>query len=250
MRHRETADPRYRFDEDQIRAGKLEKPADFVADRSAGFYSRHDEFIRLSRSAANGRDPRGHAIGSRSHFGPAGRPAGLPPADETTTCRSLAQPNASAEGKDHMNSTAISEDVRLHLVESIAIVERHRADITTRMQAHLAALESEEESFGQAEITGMMLVDMLMRGASNLAACGATGDLSHVAGEHRRLDIDGRHYSRFGLALAPILREALGPTLPPRIVSAWCDAFWFTIRNIGQRDDLELQVRLNGTHAH
>ena len=93
-------------------------------------------------------------------------------------------------------------------------------------------MESQDEAFGQAEVTGKMLVDLLMASASDLAACGSAGDLGHVAGEHERLDIDGRHYSRFGLGLGRVLREVLGPSLPPTIVSAWCDAFWFTIRHI------------------
>jgi hemoglobin-like flavoprotein len=140
--------------------------------------------------------------------------------------------------------SAISEDVRLHLVGSIAVVERHRAEITTRLQSQLAGIEPDWEASGQTEITAATLVDLIMESASNLAACGAPGDLRHVADEHRRLKIDGRHYSRFGLALPAILREVLGPTMPPRIASAWCDAFWFTIRNVAPRDEPELQVRL------
>ena len=131
-----------------------------------------------------------------------------------------------------LSPMTITDDVRFRLAESIAVVERHRPEITRKMQAQLAALETEDESFGQAEVTGTMLVNLLMESASDLAACGAVGDLTRVASEHRRLDITGRHYSRFGIALALVLREALGPGLPPRIASAWCDAFWYTIRHV------------------
>ena len=148
-----------------------------------------------------------------------------------------------------MSSIAFSEDARLRLAESIAVVERHRAEITTRMQAQLAALETEKDPFGQAEVTGMMLVNLLLDSASDLAACGAVGDLGHVAGEHRRLEIDGRHYSRFGLALALVLREVLGPSLSPRIVSAWCDAFWFTIRHVGSGSGASEKVRMKAIGA-
>ena len=145
-----------------------------------------------------------------------------------------------------MTNTAIAEDVRLRLAESIAVVEGHRAEITRRMQAHLAALETEEEAFGQAEVTGAMLVELLIGSASNIAAFGGPGDLGPVSREHRRLDIDGRHYSRFGLALAPILRDVLGPSLPPRIASAWCDTFWFTIRHMATGEPPRPTLRLNG----
>lgn len=144
-----------------------------------------------------------------------------------------------------MTNTAIAEDVRLRLTQSIAVVAGHRDEITSRMQAHLAALETEDETCGQAEVTGSMLVELLIDSASNLAACGSVGDLSRVGGEHQRLEIDGRHYSRFGLALAPILREVLGPSLPPRIVSAWCDTFWFAVRHLGPGEERRPTLRLN-----
>lgn len=145
-----------------------------------------------------------------------------------------------------MSQGPIAEEVRFRLAESIAVVERHRTEITQKMQAQLAAFETGDEAFGQAEVTGMMLVDLLMDSASDLASCGAVGDLERVAGQHRRLDIDGRHYSRFGLALALVLREELGPSLPPRIASAWCDAFWFTIRNMMPNEAPDHHMRLNG----
>jgi hemoglobin-like flavoprotein len=144
-----------------------------------------------------------------------------------------------------MTTTAIAEDVRLRLTQSIAIVEGHRAEFTSRMQAHLAALGTEDEASAQAEATGAMLVELLVESASRVAACGTLGDLSEVSAEHRRLAINGRHYSRFGLALAPMLHEVLGPSLPPRIVSAWCDVFWFAIRHLGTREEPKPKLRLN-----
>jgi hemoglobin-like flavoprotein len=148
-----------------------------------------------------------------------------------------------------MSNNAIPDDVRLRLAESIAVVERHRPEIMSKMQAQLAALETEDEAFGQAEVTGMMLVNLLMESASDLAACGAVGDLGRVAGKHRRLEIDGRHYSRFGIALALVLREVLGPSLSPRIASAWCEAFWFTIRHMSPDEAPEPHRLLNASQS-
>jgi hypothetical protein len=115
-------------------------------------------------------------------------------------------------------------------------VERHRHAITVKMHEHLAAMETEDESFGQSEVTSLMLVEFLLEGARDLAAFATTRDLSFIASEHRRLDLDGRHYSRFGGALAPVLRAAVGPALPPAIVSGWCDAFWFLVRQLNLTD--------------
>lgn len=128
------------------------------------------------------------------------------------------------------------------LAGSMAVVEPRRWEITQKMQAFLAANETEDEAFGQSEVTGLLLVDLLVDQASELAARGAVADLRKVGEDHRRLDIDGRHYSRFGNALAPILREVLGPSLPPRIASAWCDAFWFIVRALRPDESAGLPV--------
>lgn len=138
-----------------------------------------------------------------------------------------------------MSKKIIAEDIRLRLAQSIPIVERHRAVVTRKMQERMQQLESPEETFGQAEVTALMLVELLIDCASDLAAFGGTRDLAATAADHRRLDVDGRHYSRFGLALAPVLREVLGVAMPPKIASAWCDAFWFIIAEMAPGETQE-----------
>ena len=138
-----------------------------------------------------------------------------------------------------MSKKIIAEEIRLRLAQSMPIVERHRAAIAREMHGRLAQLEDPEEAFGQAEITAHMLIELLVDCGSDLAAFGGTRDLGAAAREHRRLDIDGRHYSRFGLALAPVLREALGVAMPPKIASAWCDAFWFVIAEMAPEETQE-----------
>ena len=130
----------------------------------------------------------------------------------------------------------------MRLAGSLAVVEPRRWEITQKMQAFLAANETEDESCGQSEVTGLLLVDLLIDQAAELAGCGAVGDLRKVGQAHSRLGIDGRHYSRFGNALLPILRDVMGPTLPPRIASAWCDAFWFIVRALRPDNAPELKV--------
>ena len=76
----------------------------------------------------------------------------------------------------------------------------------------------------------MVIVDLLVRQASLIAETGDVAGLETVAAEHRSLEIEGRHYSRFGDALVPILRDLLGPRVPREVPSAWCDTFWAVIR--------------------
>lgn len=138
-----------------------------------------------------------------------------------------------------MSQRIIAEDIRLRLAQSMPIVERHRTAITEKMHERLLQLETPQECFGQAEVTALMLVELLIDCGGDLAAFGGTRDLAATAAEHRRLDVDGRHYSRFGLALAPVLREVLGVAMPPKIASAWCDAFWFIIAEMAPGETQE-----------
>lgn len=135
-----------------------------------------------------------------------------------------------------MPNSPIAEDIRLRLAQTMPLVERRKADVTARMEERLQAPEERDEAFGQAEITAAMLVELLIDGASDIAAFGGLRELAPVSREHRRLDIDGRHYSRFGLALGPVLRATLGLGMPPETVAAWCDAFWIIIAGLANEE--------------
>ena len=39
------------------------------------------------------------------------------------------------------------------------------------------------------------------------------------------------------MSLAPALRDALGLSLSPPIISAWCDTFWLVIRRLAESDE-------------
>ncbi len=135
-----------------------------------------------------------------------------------------------------MTQIAIAEDIRLRLAQSMPEVDPRRGAIARKMQERLQEFETPDEDFGQAEVTAILLVELLVDCASDLAAFGGLRDLDQVARQHRRLDVDGRHYSRFGLVLAPVLREVLGVRLPPKTASAWCDAFWHIIRQMSPNE--------------
>ena len=127
-------------------------------------------------------------------------------------------------------SAAISDRTRKYLSQSLPLVEPHREHLVNRMEANLRAGEAADEPYGQSEVVAMILADLLLAQARSLADSGGLADLRDVEAEHRALGISGRHYSRFGDALTPILRDLLGPKLPSEVVSAWCDAFWTVIR--------------------
>ncbi len=125
---------------------------------------------------------------------------------------------------------AVSNRTRSLLARSLPLVQQRREALVERMETALAALDGKESAIGQAEVTAVVLVDLLLDEARHLVEAGAFGPLGHLPGEHYLLDITGRHYSRFGDALIPVLRDLLGPIPPRENLAAWCDTFWAILR--------------------
>ncbi len=127
-------------------------------------------------------------------------------------------------------SNEISEKVRDNLFHSFAAVEAAAAAIESAMIPSLAQAEGEPAPFAKARGISAVLVAMLLEQARRMSEGRRPGDIEAIAAKHRRQGIDGRHYSRFGDALTPALKDAVGPRLSSAVTAAWGDAFWFVIR--------------------
>jgi len=126
----------------------------------------------------------------------------------------------------------ISEKVRDNLFHSFAAVEAAAPAIKAAMIPSLALAEGEPAPFAKARSVAVTLVDMLLEQARLFTEGGEPRGLEAIAAGHRLQGIDGRHYSRFGDALTPVLRDAVGPRLSSEVTAAWGDAFWFVIRRV------------------
>ena len=129
-------------------------------------------------------------------------------------------------------SPIIGSRTREQLARSLNLLEAHKDRFLEGMEASLRAQESGGESFGQAEVAAMMLTDLLLEQGRHLADRGELRIAGDALAQHRALDIDGRHYSRFGDALVAVLRDSVGPGIPAEVSSAWCDAFWAVVRAV------------------
>ena len=129
-------------------------------------------------------------------------------------------------------SDVVSDRTRALIGRSLPLVRQHKDEIITRMELHLRDVNDENEAVGQSEVVAMVLADMLLRQADALADGGRMAHAEEVAREHWSLGIEGRHYSRFGDALTPILLDVLGPHAPREVASAWCDAFWAIVHPV------------------
>lgn len=129
-------------------------------------------------------------------------------------------------------SYPISDHARDMLARSLPLVHPRKDRIIDRMELHLRGAADDEESFGQSEVAAMLLVQLLLDQVRNLVGSGELAAADGTRDEHRALGIDGRHYSRFGDALVPILRDVLGASVPREVAGIWCDAFWTIVRQM------------------
>jgi hypothetical protein len=132
-------------------------------------------------------------------------------------------------------SSPVSEKLRDNLFHSFAAVEAAAPAVKAAMIPSLALAESEGAPFASAGRIAAALVDMLLEQGRLLADGREPRGIDAIAADHRVLGIEGRHYSRFGDALAPVLKDAVGPRLPGEVTAAWGDAFWMVIRLVLRR---------------
>jgi hemoglobin-like flavoprotein len=127
-------------------------------------------------------------------------------------------------------SIQLSDQTRSLLAQSLPLMERGKDGLIDGFGAYLRA--AAPETGNDPELVAMMLTEMLITQTAQLLACGTLQDAGDLNQEHRALDIEGRHYSRFGDALSPVIRDVLGPNVPRALVAAWGDAFWAIIRTV------------------
>ncbi len=132
-----------------------------------------------------------------------------------------------------------SERTRSIIAGSLPLVRSHTDQIMSYMETHLRGIGGSDERFGQSEVAAMMLTQLLIEQAAEIAERGSLQVPVGLASEHRALDIVGRHYSRFGDALVPVLKDVLGPGVPSEVTAAWGDAFWLAVRAIQPQQELQ-----------
>jgi hemoglobin-like flavoprotein len=124
----------------------------------------------------------------------------------------------------------IDDPARELLAQSLPLMEHGKDRLIDGFEAYLRA--AAPETHGDPEVVAMMLTEMLIAQTGNLLRFGALRNAVDVNQEHRSLAIDGRHYSRFGDALLPVIRDVLGPNVPGAVAAAWGDAFWAIVRAV------------------
>lgn len=124
----------------------------------------------------------------------------------------------------------VSSNARTLLARSLRPVESSKAEIRDALAESLArsALSDTPETIAS------LLLSFLIEQVRHVVETGEPGNLELYRAEQRLHGVAGRHYSRFGDALVPVLRDTLGATYPRPTASAWGDAFWALVRRMQQ----------------
>lgn len=128
-------------------------------------------------------------------------------------------------------STEVSERTIEVLRGSLPAVNAHRSAIIGGMSASLAAAHRAQDEWRVSRIA-TSLVDALIDEARRLTSGDDPGDSRAIRIEHARQGIERSHYSRFGDALAAVMTDSAGTTLPKTVGGAWGDTFWAMIRRL------------------
>lgn len=127
-----------------------------------------------------------------------------------------------------------SDRARDLLVQSFPIMKHNQDGLIDGVAAYLAAADP-RSSGDDSGLIAMMLVALILDEVGQLVESGTVRQPEDVLLEHEALGIQGRHYSCFGDALVPVIRDVLGRGTPSDVTGAWVDAFWAMIRAIKSR---------------
>ena len=117
------------------------------------------------------------------------------------------------------------------LAQSFPIMKRNQDALADGVAAYLRTADRRTSADDSVAIA-TMLVALILDEAGRLVGSGAVRQPRDVLREHDAMGVQGRHYSCFGDALVPVIRDVLGRGTPREVTSAWVDAFWATIRAI------------------
>ncbi len=117
------------------------------------------------------------------------------------------------------------------LAQSFPIMKRNQDALADGVAAYLRTADRRTAADDPGPIA-TMLVALILDEAGRLAGSGAAHRPRDILRELEALGVQGRHYSCFGDALVPVIRDVLGRGTPREVSSAWVDAFWATIRAI------------------
>ncbi|HEU4967357.1 hypothetical protein [Sphingomonas sp.] len=128
--------------------------------------------------------------------------------------------------------TSISQQTSATVAASLPAIIAKRRQFEEAMAKHMARRGPFDPSRDRYRVTAASIADMLLDHAGGITAQGEISIVPHHAERHRRMAIDGEHYSAFGDGLAAILRDVMPAEASPEFLAAWGDTYWAVTRMV------------------
>ena len=129
-------------------------------------------------------------------------------------------------------TTDLSDRTRDIVAETLPLMARHRAPLEKALRDHMLREDIDDPSAARIAVMTQAIMDMLYDHARQLRGYGIPAATPETAARHRALALGTAQYSRFGDALKPVMRDMLGSSATPSMLSAWSDAYWAIVRTV------------------
>jgi hemoglobin-like flavoprotein len=126
--------------------------------------------------------------------------------------------------------TMISHSTAASIASSLPLMDSRRGEIEVALGRNLPRTGSGAPSDRQAAAAAIL--DMLLDHAGRISGKAEIARVDGHASRHRQLGIGAAHYSCFGDALGPVMKDVLGAKATPTLRAAWGDTYWAIARMV------------------
>jgi hemoglobin-like flavoprotein len=124
----------------------------------------------------------------------------------------------------------LSDRASAIIAETLPLMEQHRASLEEAMERSMARYGPDHRPAGRAQATTGAIMDMLLDHARQPEGSRSAAEVAETARKHHALGLGGEHYSCFGDALKPIMKDVLRARATSPVLAAWTDAYWAIVR--------------------
>ena len=133
-------------------------------------------------------------------------------------------------------TTNLNERAREIIAETLPLMEQHRAPMEAALERYMARQGPYDTSAGRSRVTTGAIAGMLFDHARAFGGKDVPVSLTETAQRHRKLSLGGEHYSTFGDALKPIMKDVLESKATSPVLAAWTDAYWAIVRMLFRQE--------------
>ena len=115
-------------------------------------------------------------------------------------------------------------------------MKQHHIELEEAIASYFGKTGPDVSLTDPARSASATIMDMLLGHAADLGSGRTPETIAKTARDHARLGLNGEHYSSFGDALKPAMRDVLGKKATSPVLAAWTDAYWTIVWKLFQQE--------------